>query len=79
MIRVPGVLRSLLLCRARRFSRGHAAARLQADVDDDYGAEILLRVALQPMNGSRRRAQTLRLAVATMPRLGRLVDPEIGA
>jgi hypothetical protein len=45
-------------------------------VADDYGAEILRRVALQPMNGSRRRAQTLRLAVAAMQRLGRLVDPE---
>jgi hypothetical protein len=48
-------------------------------VADDYGAEILRRVALQPMNGSRRRAQTLRLAVAAMQRLGRLIDPEICA
>ena len=36
-------------------------------------AEILRRVAPQPMNGSRRRAQTLRLAVAAMQRLGRIV------
>jgi hypothetical protein len=47
-------------------------------VADDYGAEILRRPAAQPMNGSRRRAQTLRLAVAAMQRLGRLVDPESG-
>jgi len=47
-------------------------------VADDYGAEVLRRPAAQPMNGSRRRAQTLRLAVAAMQRLGRLVDPESG-
>ena len=47
-------------------------------VADDYGAEILRRPAAQPMNGSRRRAQTLRLAVAAMQRLGRLIDPESG-
>ena len=47
-------------------------------VADDYGAEILRRPAAQPMNGSRRRALTLRLAVAAMQRLGRLVDPESG-
>ena len=47
-------------------------------VADDYGAEVLRRPAGQPMNGSRRRAQTLRLAVAAMQRLGRLVDPESG-
>lgn len=45
-------------------------------VADDYGAEILRRPTPQPMNGSRRRAQTLRLALAAMSRLGRLVDPE---
>jgi hypothetical protein len=45
-------------------------------VADDYGAEILRRPAAQPMNGSRRRAQTLRLALAAMQRLGRLLDPE---
>jgi hypothetical protein len=47
-------------------------------VADDYGAEVLRRPAAQPMNGSRRRAQTLRLAVAAMQRLGRLTDPESG-
>src|SRR5262245_27855549 len=47
-------------------------------VADDYGAEILRRAELQPMNGSRRRAQTLRLAVAAMQRLGRMTDPEAG-
>jgi hypothetical protein len=47
-------------------------------IADDYGAEILRRPAAQPMNGSRRRAQTLRLALAAMQRLGRLVDPESG-
>ena len=47
-------------------------------VADDYGAEILRRPTAQPMNGSRCRAQTLRLALAAMQRLGRLVDPESG-
>jgi hypothetical protein len=45
-------------------------------IADDYGAEILRRPASQPMNGSRRRTQTLRLALAAMQRLGRLIDPE---
>ena len=45
-------------------------------VADDYGAEVIRRPILQAMNGSRRRAQTLRLAVAAMQRLGRLNDPE---
>ncbi len=47
-------------------------------IADDYGAEILRRPAAQPMNGGRRRAQTLRLALAAMQRLGRLIDPESG-
>jgi hypothetical protein len=47
-------------------------------IADDYGAEILRRPAAQPMNGSRRRAQTLRLALAAMQRLGRVIDPESG-
>ena len=47
-------------------------------VADDYGAEILRRPAVQPMNGSRRRAQTLRIAFAAMQRLDRLIDPECG-
>jgi len=47
-------------------------------IADDYGAEILRRATAQPMNGSRRRAQTLRVALAAMQRLGRLVDPESG-
>ena len=47
-------------------------------IADDYGAEILRRATAQPMNGSRRRAQTLRLALAAMQRLGRLSDPESG-
>jgi hypothetical protein len=45
-------------------------------VADDYGAEVLRRVAPRSMHGSRRRAQTLRLALAAMQRLGRLVDPQ---
>ena len=48
-------------------------------IADDYGAEVLRRPAAQPMNGSSRRAQTLRLALAAMQRLGRLIDPESGA
>jgi hypothetical protein len=59
-----------------------ALALLPADcghmVADDYGAEILRRPASQPLNSSRRRAQTLRLAFAAMQRLGRLIDPESG-
>jgi hypothetical protein len=47
-------------------------------IADDYGAEILRRPAVQPMNGSRRRAQTLRVALAAMQRLGRLIDPGSG-
>lgn len=47
-------------------------------VADDYGAEILRHPVVQPMNGSRRRAQTLRVAVAAMQRLSRLIDPESG-
>jgi hypothetical protein len=47
-------------------------------IADDYGAEILRRPPVQPMNGSRRRAQTLRVAFAALQRLGRLIDPESG-
>lgn len=46
-------------------------------VADGYSAEIVRRVPPQPMNGTRRRAQTLRLALAAMQRLGRLTDPQI--
>jgi hypothetical protein len=45
-------------------------------VADDYGAEIVREAPAQTMNGSRRRAQTLRLALTAMQRLGRLNDPE---
>jgi hypothetical protein len=59
---------------------GFPLALLPADcglmVADDYGAEILRRVAPQAMNHSRRRAQMLRLALAAMQRLGRLLDPD---
>ena len=47
-------------------------------IADDYGAEILRRSTAQPMSGNRRRAQTLRMALAAMQRLGRLKDPESG-
>lgn len=47
-------------------------------IADDYGAAILRRPAAQSMNGSRRRAQTLRVALAAMQRLGRLIDPDSG-
>src|SRR5215813_3883062 len=47
-------------------------------IADDYGAEILRRLGTQPMNATRRRAQTLRVALVAMQRLGRLVDPESG-
>ncbi len=45
-------------------------------VADGYGAEILRPAPALAMNGSRRRAQTLRLALTAMQRLGRLLDPE---
>lgn len=45
-------------------------------VADDYGAEILRVAAPQAMHGSRRRSQTLRVALAAMQRLGRFLDPE---
>jgi hypothetical protein len=48
-------------------------------VADDYGAEVLRPAPPQVMNGSRRRAQTLRLALAALQRLGRLLDPDIPA
>ncbi len=46
-------------------------------VADDYGAEILRAAAPAAMNGSRRRAQTLRIALTASLRLQRLMDPEI--
>lgn len=45
-------------------------------IADDYGAEIMRAAVVQPLHGSRRRAQTLRLALIAMQRLGRLLDPE---
>ena len=45
-------------------------------VADDYGAEILRQAPARSLNGSRRRAQTLRLAVAAMQRLARFLDPD---
>jgi hypothetical protein len=47
-------------------------------IADDYGAEILRRQPAQAMNATRRRAQTLRVALAAMQRLGRLIDPVSG-
>jgi hypothetical protein len=48
-------------------------------VADDYDAEILRPAPAQAMNGSRRRAQTLRLALLGLQRLGRLLDPDMPA
>lgn len=45
-------------------------------VADDYGAEVIREAPAQVMNGSRRRAQTLRLALTAMLRLGRVNDPD---
>lgn len=45
-------------------------------VADDYGAEVIREAPALVMNGSRRRAQTLRLALTAMQRLGRMNDPE---
>ena len=46
-------------------------------VADEYGAVILRPAPAQPMNGSRRRAQTARLAVVASLRLHRLLDPAL--
>jgi hypothetical protein len=48
-------------------------------VADDFDAEILRPAPAQAMNGSRRRAQTLRLALLGLQRLGRLLDPDMPA
>jgi hypothetical protein len=45
-------------------------------VADDYGAEVIREAPSQVMNGSRRRAQMLRLALTAMLRLGRMNDPD---
>lgn len=45
-------------------------------VADHYGAEVIREAPAQAMNGSRRRAQTLRLALTAMQRLGRMNDPD---
>lgn len=45
-------------------------------IADEYGAETMRAATPQPMHGSRRRAQTLRLALAAMQRLGRMLDPD---
>lgn len=46
-------------------------------VADAYGAEILRAAPALAMNGSRRRAQTLRIARMASQRLQRLVDPPV--
>jgi hypothetical protein len=46
-------------------------------VADDYGAEILRQAPARALNGGRRRAQTLRLAVTALQRLGRVLDPDL--
>jgi hypothetical protein len=46
-------------------------------VADEYGAVILRPGPTLPMNGSRRRAQTARLAVLASLRLHRLLDPAL--
>ena len=46
-------------------------------VADGYGAEILRPAPVQAMNGSRRRAQTLRIARTASQRLQRLLDPPV--
>lgn len=47
-------------------------------VADDYGAEILRQAPARILNGNRRRAQILRLAVSAMQRLTRALDPDSG-
>ena len=44
-------------------------------VADAYGAEILREAPMLPLNAARRRAQTLRFALAAANRLGQIVDP----
>jgi len=44
-------------------------------VADAYGAEILRDAPHLPLNAARRRAQTLRFALAAANRLGQVIDP----
>lgn len=46
-------------------------------VADAYGAEIIRPAPVLTMNGSRRRAQTLRIARTASQRLRRLADPQL--
>jgi hypothetical protein len=46
-------------------------------VADEYGAEILRPAVPTAMHASRRRAQTLRIALTASFRLQRLIDPQI--
>jgi hypothetical protein len=46
-------------------------------VADAYGAEIVRPAAAAAMNGSRRKAQLLRLALTASQRLQRLLDPGV--
>jgi len=46
-------------------------------VADAYGAEIIRPAPVLAMNGSRRRAQTLRIARTASQRLRRLIDPPL--
>ncbi|WP_119461604.1 MmcB family DNA repair protein [Rhodospirillaceae bacterium SYSU D60014] len=46
-------------------------------VADDYGAEILRQAPVLAMNGSRRRAQILKIARTASQRLQRLIDPPV--
>lgn len=46
-------------------------------IADEYGAVILRAAPAQAMNGSRRRAQTARLAMLASLRLQRLLDPPV--
>ncbi|MGF1610105.1 MAG: MmcB family DNA repair protein [Kiloniellales bacterium] len=46
-------------------------------VADAYGAAILREAPVTRLNGSRRKAQTLRFALAAALRLGALTDPQL--
>src|SRR5262249_8720365 len=58
------------------FPRDLLPAECGLMVADDYGAEIVRAAMAAPMHASRRRAQTLRFALAAALRLQRMVDPQ---
>jgi len=63
---------------AASFPRDLVPAECGLVVADPFGAAILREPAARPLNPTRRRAVTLRFALAAEQRLRRLVDPGAG-